>query len=93
MRGWLRRFHDVCRLRTLLSLGDLEFDLIPFLQALVTLRIDRAVMNKDIRSIRTTDEAVPFSVIKPLHGAFQAFHEPLFLHALLEGEKGRARSE
>src|SRR5690242_21589300 len=76
----LRRLHDVCRLRTFLALGDLELYLISFLQALITLRIDRTVMNKDIRSIRAPDEAVPRRVIEPLYGSFQAFHEPLYLH-------------
>ncbi len=70
-------FHDVCGLRTLLALGDFELHLVPFLQALVALRTDRAVMYKNIRAICAPNEPVPLGVIEPLYGPFQSFHEPL----------------
>jgi hypothetical protein len=81
----LRRFGDVGRLRALLTFGDFEFDLIALLQTLVSLRTDRAVVNKNIRPICAPDKAVSFRVIEPLYGSFQAFHEPLFLHVLFRG--------
>jgi len=84
---------DVRRLRTLLALGDLKLYLVPFLQTLITLRTDGAVMNKYIRPIRASNEAVTLGIIEPFHCAFQSFHEPLFLHALARGGEGRARSQ
>jgi hypothetical protein len=81
----LSRLGDVCSLRTFLALGDLELNLITFLQTLVTLRSNRAVMNKDIRSIRAPDESVSFGVIEPLDGSFQTFHVPPFFRRPLSG--------
>lgn len=79
---FLRCLDDVRSLRSLLTLSDFELDLISFLQALITFRADRAIMNKDIRPIGTSDESVAFRVVKPLYCASQAFHEPLFPHIL-----------
>jgi hypothetical protein len=83
----LRRLGDVGGLRALLSLGDLELDLIAFLKTLVTLRRDRAVMHEDIRAaIVATYEAIAFGVIKPLHRTFQTFHVRPLGHVLLQCE-------
>ena len=86
-----RTLGDVRSLRSLLTLGDLELHLVAFLQALVSLRSDRAVVNEDVRSIGAPNETVAFRVIEPLDGSFQSFHTPLFLH-ILRGGPGRARS-
>ena len=61
-------------LRTFLPFGDFKFDFITFLQTLVSLGRDGAVVNKHIRSIRTPDKPVAFRVIEPLHRTFQTFH-------------------
>jgi hypothetical protein len=61
-------------LRAFLTFGDFEFHLVSLLQALVTLRTDRAVMNKHVRPICAADEPVSFSVIEPLDGSFQTVH-------------------
>ena len=66
----------VRRLRSFLTLGDFELHLVTFLQALVSFRTDRAVVNKNIRAICTPDEPVAFRVIEPLNGSFQTFHVP-----------------
>jgi hypothetical protein len=80
----LSSFGHICGLRALLTFGDFEFHLITFLQAFVSLRTDRAVMNEDVRTIRTTDKSVSLSVIEPLHSPFQTFHEgPSFCTSLM----------
>src|SRR5579862_7048916 len=82
----LCRLDYVCSLRAFLAFGDLELNLIAFLQTLVSLGSNRAVVNKDVRPIRTTDKAVYLRIIEPLNGSFQSFHEPLFLHIRLRGQ-------
>ena len=47
----LLSFHDVRSLGTLLALSDFELDLITFLQALIALRSDGAVVHEHIRPI------------------------------------------
>jgi hypothetical protein len=61
-------------LRTFLSLNDVEFDLVPFFQALVSIELDRAVMNKHVGSIIPANETVTLRVIEPLHFAFVLSH-------------------
>ena len=61
-------------LRTFLSLNDVEFHLVPFLQALVSIELDRTVMNKHVRSVVPADKAVTFRVIEPLDLAFVLSH-------------------
>ena len=57
-------------------MNDVEFDLVPFFQALVSIELDRAVMHKHVGSIVTADEAVSLRVIEPLHFAFVLSHVP-----------------
>jgi hypothetical protein len=74
---------DVCSLRSFLAFSYLELDLIAFLQTLVSLGRNCAVVHKDIGAIIASDEAVSLRVIEPLYRSFQAFHLlPLFLHVL-----------
>jgi len=61
-------------LRTLLALNDVEFHLVPFFQALVSIELDRAVMNKHVGSIIPADKAITLRVIEPLHFAFVLSH-------------------
>src|SRR5580658_580023 len=67
---------DVGGLRSLLSFGDFELHRVAFLQALVALGSDCAVMYKNVRAIRAPDEAVALCVIEPLDRTFQTFHVP-----------------
>ena len=61
-------------LRTFLSLNDVEFHLVPFFQALVSIELDRAVMNKHVGSIVPADKAITLRVVEPLHFAFVLSH-------------------
>jgi len=61
-------------LRTLLSLNDVEFHFVPFFQALVSIELDSAVMDKHVGSIVAADKAVTLRVIEPLHFAFVLSH-------------------
>jgi hypothetical protein len=61
-------------LGTFLSLNDVEFHLVPFFQALVSIELDRAVMDKHVGSIVAADKAVTLRVIEPLHFAFVLSH-------------------
>src|SRR6266511_395472 len=56
-------------LRPFRTLGDLEFDLVTFVQGLVARLDNRRVMDEDIRTIVLRDESEPFVGIKPLHGS------------------------
>jgi hypothetical protein len=61
-------------LGTFLPLNDVEFDLVPFFQALVSIELNRAVMDKHVGSIVPADKAVTLRVIEPLHFAFMLSH-------------------
>lgn len=69
-------FLYVRRLRTVLAFGDFKFNLVAFLQTLVSLSRDGAEVNKNVWAIFSSDEPVSFCVIEPLYRA---------LHALLAG--------
>jgi len=71
----LLSLYDICRLRTFLAFGDLELNLIAFLQALIALRGYRAVVHKYVWPISATNEPVSFRVIEPLDGSFQPIHK------------------
>jgi hypothetical protein len=70
----LGRLAYVRRLRTLLTFGDFELDLITLLQALVSLGCNRAVVNENVGTICASDEPVTFRIIEPFHRTFQTFH-------------------
>jgi len=57
----------VIRLRSLAPLDDVELDLISFVQTLVAIDLNRAVMNKDVCSAFAPEKAVAFRVVEPLH--------------------------
>ena len=54
-------------LRALLALDDFKLNVIAFLQGFVAFGCDGTVMDKNVRSIVTTDETEPFGVVKPFH--------------------------
>src|SRR4249920_1751030 len=60
---------DVFRLGSLLALGDVELDLLSFLQAAVAAAGDRAEVHEHVRGALDRDEAVAFVAVEPLHGA------------------------
>src|ERR1019366_165947 len=64
--------HVAC-LRAFLTIDDLEFDLVTFLQALVAFDVDRTVVHEHVRTtILTAYKAKAFRVIEPLYGPFQS---------------------
>jgi hypothetical protein len=69
-----RGLGNIGRLRTLRALGYLELNLVAFLQALVTLGGDSTVVDKNVRSIFTSEETIAFGIVEPLDGTFQTFH-------------------
>jgi hypothetical protein len=69
---FLTSFLDVGRLRTFLAFDDFEFDIVSFLETLVPLGGDGAVVNKNVGAIFSTDEPVAFWVIEPLYRTFHA---------------------
>jgi len=60
-----------------LSLHDIELDFVTLLQAFVTVNLNGAVMNEDIRSVISSDETVSLCVVKPLDLALMLSHELL----------------
>ena len=70
-------------LRAFGALDDVELDLIPLFEALVALALNRAVMNENVGSTIATQEAVAFSVVKPLYCALVLCHWSDFLSLLL----------
>src|SRR5499427_2558005 len=61
--------HDVFRLGPLLALGDVELDLLPFLQAAITVAGDRAEVHEHVRATLDSDETVTLVGVEPLHSA------------------------
>ena len=72
----LLRLVDVLSLGAFLSLHDFKFDVITFLQALVALRLDGAIVNKNIRAVIPAYEAEALCIVKPLHFTFYSRHVP-----------------
>jgi len=71
--GPLLDLRYVASLRTFLAVDNLELDLIAFLQALISVVSDRAVVHEDIRTaILAADKAEAFRIIEPLYGSFQS---------------------
>ena len=58
----------------LLALDDFKFNVIALLQALVTLRPDRAVVNENIWAVVASDESEPLSIVEPLYLSFNSRH-------------------
>ena len=61
---------------TLLPLNDVELDLVPLFQTLVSINLDGAVVDEDVGSVVSSYESVAFGVVKPLDFAFVLRHEP-----------------
>ena len=70
---WLQ-FGDVLRLRAFLPLSNFKFNVIAFLKALVAIRLDGAVVDKNIGSVITANKAEALRVVKPFHFTFNSRH-------------------
>jgi hypothetical protein len=71
---------DVFRLGSLLALGNVELDLLSFLQAAVAAAGDRAEVHEHIRAALDRDEALALVAVEPLHGTLRHF-DLLVVHA------------
>jgi hypothetical protein len=73
---------DLIGLRAFLALHDVKLDLVAFLQALVAIDLNGAVMHEHVRSVIAANKAVTLRVVEPLHFAFELSHKPwTFLQA------------
>ena len=70
------QFCDVLSLWTFLALDNFEFNVIAFLQALVALGLDGAIVDEHIRPVIATDESEAFCVVEPFHFTFVTSHVP-----------------
>ena len=52
-------------------MGDVELDLLPFLQAAVAATGDRAEVHEHVRATLDRDEAVALAAVEPLHSALR----------------------
>jgi hypothetical protein len=77
MSGDLLGSYDLVRLRTLLSLHDVKFDLVTFFQALISINLNGAVVDKDIWSVVPPDKTIPLRIVEPLDLTLVLSHEPL----------------
>ena len=63
---WLCRLH-VLGLPALGTLDHIELDLLAFLQAAESIRLDRREVNENVLAILAADETISFCVVKPLY--------------------------
>src|SRR5215831_5270658 len=68
--------HDVFRLGSLLALGDVELDLLSFLQAAITVAGDRTEVHEHVLATLDRDETVTLVGIEPLHSALSHVSSP-----------------
>ena len=72
---WLR-LCDIFGLGAFLPLDYFKFHVIALLKALVALRLDGAVMYKDIGAVITANKTEAFGVVEPFHFTFNSRHVP-----------------
>ena len=65
------------RLRTFLTLDDIELDLIAFFQCLIAVQLYRRIVDEHIRPVIASDESVSLGVVEPLDLAFVLSHRLL----------------
>src|SRR6266478_2968726 len=62
---------DVFRLGSLLALGDVELDLLTFLQTAIAAAGDRAEVHEHVWATLDRDEAVALVAVEPLHSSLR----------------------
>ena len=65
---------NLVRLRSLISLDDVELYIVTFLQTLIPVRLNRRVVYEHIGTIFPSDESESFRIVEPLHLAFMLRH-------------------
>jgi len=58
--------YHLIRLRSLTSLNDVKLDFISFLQTLISINLNGAVVHEDVRAAFTSEKAVAFRIVEPL---------------------------
>ncbi len=71
LRSQFQKLQDdyILRLRTFIALGNRELYALTILQRSVALAADGPKVHEDVFTLLSLDEAVSFTVIKPLDGA------------------------
>ena len=77
MGGCVSQPDNRVRLRSFLPLNDVEFDVIALFQSLVTIQLNRRVVNENIWPVIASDESVALGVVEPLDLAFVLSHRVL----------------
>jgi hypothetical protein len=75
--GYLLAACNLICLRPFLTLNDVKLNVIAFLQAFVSIDLDRAVVDEDVGAVISSDKSISLRVVKPLHFTFMLSHEPL----------------
>jgi hypothetical protein len=70
---------DVLSLQALGALLDFELDSLPFIQALVTLGLDRREVHEDVLTGRALDETITLCRVKPLDSTLLFGHLEILL--------------
>jgi hypothetical protein len=84
LKGWYLQLSgdlfaasNLIGLWALLTLHDVKFDIVTFLQAFISIDLDGAVVDEDVRSVVPSDKTIALCVIEPLDLAFVLSHVPL----------------
>lgn len=70
------RFGHAFSLRAFLSLNNLKLYIVAFLKTFVAVRLDGAIVNKNIRAIVTANETEALCIVKPFDFTFNSRHDP-----------------
>ena len=81
----LFRLGDGLSLGAFLSLHDFKFNVITFLKAFISFRLDGAIVNKNIGAIFPANEAEALCIVKPLHFTFNSRHVPYSIWPIVYG--------
>ena len=73
--GYLLAACNLICLRPFLTLNDVKLNVIAFLQAFVSIDLDRAVVDEDVGAVISSDKSISLRVVKPLDFAFVLRHE------------------
>ena len=81
----LFRLGDGLSLGAFLSLHDFKLNVITFLKAFISFRLDGAIVNKNIRAIFPANKTEALCIVKPLHFTFNSRHVPYSIWPIAYG--------
>ena len=70
--------NDICCLRALRTLGNLELYLVAFIKGFETVPFNGGEVNEDIIPIVSGNEPIALLLIKPFHTTFGHYNSPPF---------------